>query len=135
MSGVASAPSGLEPHTNYVQIRTMPMHTLQVVANQTLLDILTHKRRACTGRIAFNSLSLDLKKKNDRVATVALNSAGVLSYIMAANSVARNFRLRIEPCDRQTIKKSISNRVQAAKRLRDEVGELLLWSLMLRWPL
>ncbi len=112
MSGVASAPSVLEPHTNEVHIRTTPMHTAQVVADPTPLEILTHKRRACTGRIAFNSLSLDLKKYfYDRAAIVALNSAGVLSYIMAADGVAENFRLRIEPCDRQTIKNFISNRV------------------------
>jgi hypothetical protein len=41
---------------------------------------------------------------------------------MAADSVAKKFRLLIEPCDRQTITNSISNRVQDAKRLREEVG-------------
>ena len=77
------------------------MHTLEDVVDPTPLEILTHKLRACTGRIAFNLLSLDLKKDvYDRVANVALNLGGVLSYIMAANSVAEKFRLRIEPCDR-----------------------------------
>jgi hypothetical protein len=124
MSGVASVPSGVEPHTNEVQMRTTPMHNLQVVADPTPLEILKHKRRACTGRIAFNSLSLDLKKYvYDKASTIALNSDGVLSYIMAACSLVEKFCLRIEPCDRQTIKKSLSNRVQAAKRLRNEVGE------------
>jgi len=100
------------------------MHTLEDVVDPTPLEILTHKLRACTGRIAFNLLSIGLKKYlYDKVATFALNSGGVLSYIMAADSVAVKIRLRIEPCDRQTIKNSISNRVQAAKRLGDEVGE------------
>jgi hypothetical protein len=124
MSGVASVPSGVEPHTNEVHIRTTPMHTLEDVVDPTPLEILTHKRRACTSRIAFNSLSLDLKKYlYDGAANIASISSGVLSYIMAADSVAEKFRLRIEPCDRQTIKNSILNRVKVAKRLREEVGE------------
>ncbi len=84
----------------------MSRYTLQVVVDPTPLEILAHKRRACTYRIAFNSLSLDMKKDfYDKVVTIALNSAGVLSYNMAGDSGAENFRLRIEPCDQKTIKK------------------------------
>ena len=90
MSGVAAAPSGVESNTNEVQIRTTPMHTLQVVADPTPLEIVTHKHRACTGRFAFNSLSLDLKTDlYDKAANDSLNPDGVLSYIMAAYSVAK----------------------------------------------
>jgi hypothetical protein len=69
--------------------------------------------------------SLCLKHKTnfyDRAATAALNSGGNLSYIMDADRVAKKC-IRIETCDRQAAENSISNRVQAAKRRWDELGE------------
>jgi hypothetical protein len=106
MSSVAYVPSCVEPHTNEVQMRMTPMHTLQVVADPTPLEILTHKRPACTGRIAFNSSSIDLKKYfYDMAATIALNLDGVFSYILATDSVAKQIRLFADRTVRPETKK------------------------------
>ena len=43
MSSVASVPSGVEPHTNEVHIRTTQMHTLEDVADPTPLEIRSEK--------------------------------------------------------------------------------------------
>ena len=123
MSRVAEFPSGLGITNDEILTQPMPEPSLEDVEQPTPLDILTHKRRACTAKIAFQTLCLEQKKDlYDRAAVIALHSDKPLSYIMAADRVAQKYRVRIEPCDRQTIKNSICNRVQAAKRLRDEIG-------------
>jgi hypothetical protein len=132
MSGGAFVPSGVEPHTNEVHIRTTPMHTLQVVIDPTPLEILTHKHRACTGRITFNSLSLDVETYlHERVVIVALNSSRVLSYIMAADIVEKKIVCgsNLATVKRLKIPFRIACRLQ--KGLKMMLGELLLWSLML----
>ena len=55
-----------------------------------------------------------------------MNSARKPSYIMAADIVAQKNRLRIESCDHRAINNSISNRMLASKKLKNELGDALV---------